>query len=167
LGKHLPTRRPGIIKINKEMETTIEIEDPSVMEECNENEDEDSSSSEENDPSSSTPSSPVLTNPHTKRAASVQPLGEIEFNKRLCVGPEKRALEAKLFRGKAVNLRDFETYISPDDSHVNATNAKSDVKVPDEEIQKLLESIPLEDQDQEAADIHKTLVVRAPLVFCG
>ena len=71
---------------------------------------------------------------------------------------EREALESKLFRGKGLNVRDFDTFTSPEDRLADQISASQDGQVAREELQKLIESIPLEDGGDKA-DIHEIILV--------
>ena len=117
------------------------------------------SSQQENIPPSSEPFHVM-----GKRLGS-QPLPPSKRSK-LSPGASKAAvqahIESKVFQGKALNVRDFDTFISPEDRIADEISAKEDVKIPKEELQNLIDSIPLDEENDESQDIQDILMVLYP-----
>jgi hypothetical protein len=74
--------------------------------------------------------------------------------------PASRALAARVFGGLATNVEDFDTFTMPEQRYEEQAMANLDAKVPKEELDRLLQSIPLEDRVQEGADLCETVLVR-------
>jgi hypothetical protein len=70
-----------------------------------------------------------------------------------------RALEARVFGGLATNVTDFDTFTSLQQRYEEQAMANMDTKVPVEELDQLLQSIPLEDRAKEGADLSETVLV--------
>ena len=75
--------------------------------------------------------------------------------------PASRALAARVFGGLASNVEDFDTFTLPEHRHEEQIMASMDTKVPKEELDWLLQSIPLEDRTKEGADLSDTVLVRS------
>ena len=75
--------------------------------------------------------------------------------------PASRALAARVFGGLATNVRDFETFTSPEQRYEEQAMANMDIKVPVGELDRLLQSIPLEDRTTEGTDLSETVLVRS------
>ena len=111
-------------------------------------------SSKENIP----PQSSQGSNLHLKRAASPGNLKSPTRNKRHSSG-EKKSLEAKIFGGKALNVEGFDTFTSQEDLLKEHEEASMDVKVSKAELERLIQSIPLEDRAKGDCDINETVMV--------
>jgi hypothetical protein len=95
--------------------------------------------------------------PSGKRSLPHHALRENKINKRHRVQDIQSAVEARLFDGKATDVHGFG---SMEDWNENEpTGFEENVEIDSGELQKLILSIPLEDQDGEDGDITKTLMV--------
>jgi hypothetical protein len=70
-----------------------------------------------------------------------------------------RAIASRVFGGIASTVEDFDTFTSQTQRYEEHIMATMDTKVPKEELDWLLQSIPLEDQAKEGADISETVMV--------
>src|SRR5579871_2720603 len=105
-------------------------------------------SSQENIPPTS---SAAPTHLVVKRAGSETYQGPSKRNKPIPGPLERKALEAlekKIFRGKALNVTPFETFTAAEDQWADELNAKEEVTIPEEELQKLFAAIPLEEKEE-------------------
>ena len=72
-----------------------------------------------------------------------------------------RLLASEVFGGLARNVQDYETFTRPEHQLEEQIMAHMDTKVPKEELDWLLQSIPLEDRTKEGGDISETVMVTA------
>jgi hypothetical protein len=81
---------------------------------------------------------------------------------------EKRAIEQTLFAGMGLNVTPVDTFISEEDRLADELSAKEDVKLSADELQKLIESIPLE-KEEESQELQDMLLVfhERPEVILG
>jgi hypothetical protein len=101
---------------------------------------------------------PKLYKPQLKRPASPGSLKSPTRNKRHSSG-EKNSLEDKIFGGKALNVESFDTFTSQEDLLKEKEEGSMDVKVPKAELERLIQSIPLEDRAKGDCDINETVMV--------
>lgn len=73
--------------------------------------------------------------------------------------PTTRVLASRVFGGLATNVEDFDTFTSAEHRYEEHIMATMDTKVPKEELDWLLQSIPLEDRAKEGGDISETAMV--------
>jgi len=73
--------------------------------------------------------------------------------------PATRLLASRVFGGLASNVEDFDTFTSAEHRYEENIMAAMDTKVPKEELDWLLQSIPLEDRAKEGGDISETVMV--------
>ena len=101
---------------------------------------------------------PKLNTPQLKRPASPGDLKLPTQNKRHASG-EKKSLEDKIFGDKALNVEGFDTFTSQEDLLKEKEEAAMDVKVSKAELERLIQSIPLEDRAKGDCDINETVMV--------
>ena len=101
---------------------------------------------------------PKIYTPQLKRPASPGDLKSPTRNKRHSSG-ETKSLEDKIFGDKALNVEAFDTFTSQEDLLKEREEASMDVKVPKAELERLIQSIPLEDRVKGDCDINETVMV--------
>lgn len=95
--------------------------------------------------------------PQLKRPAPSRDIESPIPNKRhSSVG--SKTLEDKIFGGKALNVESFDTFTSEEDLHKEREEALKDVKVPKAELDRLIQSIPLEHRAKGDCDINETVM---------
>lgn len=160
---------PGSAPTKDQNSVAVNIVDPSEIYDGTDEEEDDDGYDSSSSLSSSRPSSsqenhdPFLMEPYQfmgpgKRAGS-QPLPPLSKRSKHDLEQfERKALEHKLFKGKGLSVLDFDTFTSPEDRLADQISASQDVEIAKEELQKLIESIPLEDEGDKA-DIHEIILV--------
>jgi hypothetical protein len=100
---------------------------------------------------------PKLYPPQLKRPASSGDIKSLIPNKRHS-SVEKKSLEEKIFGDKALNVEGFDTFTSEEHLAKEREEASKDVKVPKAELDRLIQSIPLEHRAKGDCDINETVM---------
>jgi len=95
-------------------------------------------------------------------------------NKRLALSPTlaaggsaTKSLASRVFGGLASAVENIDTFTTPEQKYQEHIMATMDTKVPKEDLDWLLESIPLEDRAKEGTDISETVMVVPCLLIQG
>jgi hypothetical protein len=97
-------------------------------------------------------------------------------NKRLAIatsptlaagGSATKSLASRVFGGLASAVENINTFTTPEQKYQEHIMATMDTKVPKEDLDWLLESIPLEDRAKEGTDISETVMVVPCLLIQG